>query len=192
MSNQWFDYYKKVAGRKADPILQMAVKKLVKRKLAYDLGCGAGDDTKYLLNQGFNVIAVDKEAAAIDFINETVGKNKKFQFVVNSFEKMTFNPSQLIHGRVSFPFCHPSSFKKFWEQLNHSLEKDGLLCGSLFGVNDDWSQNNEMTFIAHEDWDALLSGYDILYFDEEERDSPTAAGHMKHWHLYYFILSKIE
>lgn len=192
MSNNWLDYYKKVAGRDPDPLLQIALKKTQARDMAYDLGCGAGDDTKYLLSEGFQVYATDKDEASIEFIKSAFKKNKKnLNLEQNSFEKIKFNPCSLIWGRMSFPFCDPKYFYAFWEEMRRSLKTDGLLCGNLFGVNDSWSINKDMTFISHEDWEKLLVGFEIVYFDEKEQDAPTAAGYVKHWHIYDFILKKI-
>ena len=63
MKKAWLDYYKKVAGREPDPILQLALKKVQNKDMAYDLGCGAGDDSKYLLSEGFHVTSIDKDKA---------------------------------------------------------------------------------------------------------------------------------
>jgi len=191
MKKKWLDYYKKVAGREPDPILRVALKKSQERGLAYDLGCGAGDDTKYLLNEGFKVTSVDKDKAAIEFIKSVIKKNKNLNLEQNSFEKIQLTPSRLIWGRSSFPFCSPKYFYKFWKAMKNSLQPNGLLCGNLFGVNDTWSSSKVMTFISHEDWEKLLVGFEILYFDEREFEAPTALGSDKHWHIYYFILRKI-
>ena len=31
---------------------------------------------------------------------------------------------------------------------------------------------------------------EVLFFEEKENDNPTAAGNMKHWHVFDFILKK--
>lgn len=192
MKNNWLDYYKKVAGRESDSILKLALDNhIIAKCVAYDMGCGAGDDTKYLLDNGFKVIAVDKEPSAIEFIKTTIKENINLTLQVNSFEKLSLARSGLIFGRASFPFCNPRYFNKFWNKLRLSLKKDGILCGTLFGDQDTWATNNEMTFISHRDWEKLLKDFDILYFDEQAFDGVTALGSKKHWHIYYFILKKI-
>jgi len=35
-----------------------------------------------------------------------------------------------------------------------------------------------------------LKGLTIISFNEEERDKETAAGEMKHWHVFHFIVKK--
>lgn len=95
MANKWLAYYKKVAGREPDPILQAALEKIQYKGMAYDLGCGAGDDTKYLLSEGFRVTSVDKDEASIAFIKSNIKKNKKLILEQSSFlkylEKLIFS-----------------------------------------------------------------------------------------------------
>ena len=191
MKKVWLDYYKKVAGREPDPILQLALKKVQNKDMAYDLGCGAGDDSKYLLSEGFHVTSIDKDKASIEFIKSIIKKNKRLSLEQNSFEKIKFKPCSLIWGRSSFPLCNPKHFNKFWKVMGNSLQPNGLLCGNLFGVNDTWASSKVMTFISHEDWKNVLVGFEVLYFDEKEFDGPTALGTGKHWHIYYFILKKL-
>jgi tellurite methyltransferase len=192
MKNKWLDYYKKVSGRKPDSILQLATKNhhLISG-IAYDMGCGAGDDTKYLLDKGFKVTAVDKEPAAIEFIRATIKNNDKLTLENNTFEKLAIARCSLIFGRASFPFCNPKYFDRFWNRMSISLKKDGLLCGTLFGDKDTWSTSKELTFISHRGWNKLLKKFEILYFDEQEFDDVTALGSKKHWHIYYFVLRKV-
>lgn len=192
MKKTWLDYYNKVAGRKPDSILKFAVKNHLNRNdIAYDMGCGAGDDTKYLLDKGFKVVAVDKEPSAIEFIKSIIKKNENLTLKNTSFEKITIEPCNLIFGRASFPFCNPKYFNKFWNKMSVSLKKDGILVGTLLGDKDTWSTSNDLTFISHDNWVKLLKNFEILYFDEQEFDDVTALGSKKHWHIYYFILRKV-
>lgn len=191
MENKWFDYYKKVASREPDSILKLVINNHCPIDgIAYDMGCGAGDDTKYLLKKGFKVIAVDKEPSAIEFIKSTIKNNDNLTLQNNSFEQLVIAKCNLIFGRASFPFCNPKYFNTFWNRMRKSLKKNGILCGTLFGDKDAWSTSNELTFISHENWSNLLKGFEILYFDEQEFDGATALENKKHWHIYYFILKK--
>lgn len=62
--------------------------------------------------------------------------------------------------------------------------------GSIVGDKDEWVQNKNMTFHKREDAEKLVSVFEILSFEEEEQDKPTAAGDMKHWHVFHFIVKK--
>ena len=62
---KWEDFYKITKDRPPWPLLVQAVSLLSQRKDALDLGCGAGRDTRFLLEQGFTVTAVDNDPHAI-------------------------------------------------------------------------------------------------------------------------------
>ena len=45
----------------------------------------------------------------------------------------------------------------------------------------------ERTHHTRQQAEALLSGLDLLLFEEEERDAPTALGRLKHWHVFHVV-----
>ena len=62
---KWEDFYKITKDRPPWPLLVEAVDLLEQREAALDLGCGAGRDTRFLLEQGFRVTAVDVDPHAV-------------------------------------------------------------------------------------------------------------------------------
>ncbi|MGB0455194.1 MAG: class I SAM-dependent methyltransferase [Bacteriovoracaceae bacterium] len=191
--SSWKDYYKKVRSRPAHPLLKIALEKSQGVGKAYDLGSGAGVDTLYLANLGWKVTAIDKEPSALEFLKETKTEKGKIKTQNKPFEKIKLKKSDLILSINSLPFCHPKKFKKLWKEIRHSLKPEGILIGTLFGNNDTWAQkfSDDMSFFDHKGFSKLIgSKFDILYFDEREDDRPTALGHMKHWHIYHFILKR--
>lgn len=86
---------------------------------AIDIGCGAGNDSVYLLKNGWNVISIDKEN-----LEERISKRlsleeiKRFKFQKQNFEDMKLEETDLIVANYSLSFCYK---KKFYE-----IEKDGL------------------------------------------------------------------
>ena len=53
------EYYKNTTGQEAQVILQKFIKNNPQIKTAIDLGCGSGNDTKFLAKNNINVTAVD-------------------------------------------------------------------------------------------------------------------------------------
>ena len=97
----------------------------------------------------------------------------------------------LVNAQYSLPFIAPVNFIKVLNSINSSLKKEGIFTGQLFGVHDEWNtENGIMTFHTHKEVEKLLSDYEIIDFKEEERDKNTAAGILKHWHVFHFIVKK--
>ena len=57
-------FYKRTKDKTPSFLLVQALNHCVRRNDALDLGCGAGRDTRFLLQQGFRVTAVDRNPEA--------------------------------------------------------------------------------------------------------------------------------
>ncbi|MBR3132972.1 MAG: hypothetical protein IKG42_02685 [Clostridia bacterium] len=67
----------------------------------------------------------------------------------------------------------------------------GYFVGNFFGLNDSWAKiKDKMVFLSKEQVIKLFEKFDILYFEEIERDGKTGFGKMKHWHTYEIIAKK--
>src|SRR4051812_10504921 len=64
----WDQFYDLTRSAPPWPLLQRAVRHLEHKGDALDLGAGAGRDTIYLLEQGFNVTAVDRERGSMTIL----------------------------------------------------------------------------------------------------------------------------
>ncbi|OUR93470.1 hypothetical protein A9Q84_18525 [Halobacteriovorax marinus] len=193
MTSTWKDYYDKVSKRSTHPILKIALGHSTKIGKAYDLGAGAGVDTKHLIENDWKVVAIDKEKSSAKYIKALIPSHKNLKVKTKGFEELKLTKSDLIFGSASFPFCHPLDFNKFWNDMSSSLKKGGILAGNLFGHNDTWAKSfkDRMSFQNHKQISKLFNGFDILFFDELEEDRPTAMGREKHWHIYSFVLRKL-
>jgi len=47
--------------------------------------------------------------------------------------------------------------------------------------------NPTITFFSRDGIDALLNPLDVEFFREEEDDSTTPRGHVKHWHIFHIV-----
>jgi len=66
----------------------------------------------------------------------------------------------------------------------------GRFAGHLFGVNDTWASNEDMTFFSLDQARNLFSGFEVEYFREEDEDGESTIG-PKHWHVFYVIAKKL-
>ena len=70
--------------------------------------------------------------------------------------------------------------------------KNGYFVGNFFGLNDSWTKiKKEMTFLSKEQTlDLFKNSFEIIHFNEIEKDGKTGLGKMKHWHIYNAIAKK--
>lgn len=192
----WSEYYKVHHNRPANTTLlkgldYFKLKKLNLSKTAVDIGCGNGNDTIELLKNNFSVLAMDKEEEAIDLLIKNVpAQNSNLETQVVSMEKFIVPQVSLINASYSLPFCHPDQFNSLMNDIKNNLPDQGIFCGQLFGLEDGWSNNTDMTFHSHKQVEAIFKNFKFIYFNEINEQSATADGEPKHWHLFHITAVK--
>lgn len=158
---------------------------------ALDLGAGAGIETRYLLEEGWRVLALDSADNSRALITQAAGElADRLSLDTSTFEEITqLPPLDLVYSGYSLPFCSPETFKNLWHILTTSLLPGGYLALNLFGTRDAWHPNPEMTFIESTDLENLLEGFDLLYLQEEAAEGPSFSG-PKFWHTFDLIARK--
>ena len=123
-------YYKNTENALPHPMVKKIIDMNIKPENAIDLGCGAGSDTIYLIKNGWNVLAIDKEdtkqiiSSKLD--NEEI---KKFRFTRQNFENIKLEKTKLLVANFSIPFCKKDCFNQFWNKIVDSILKERLFCG---------------------------------------------------------------
>jgi tellurite methyltransferase len=179
----WKEYYSITKNSPPTPLLIKALEYVVNKKKAIDIGAGALKDTRHLLQNGFNVTAVDSSELMAEEAQQIKSENLKY--FVSDF-------SDIASAMYSLPFILPKDFENVLVNIKHSLVKGGIFCGQFFGCNDDWSANPKMNFHTRESVGKLLSDMEIIFLEEREKDGETANGTLKHWHVFDFIARKIS
>lgn len=186
----WVNYYETTKDNPPQPLLVQAVSLLDKTGTALDLGCGAGNGTRYLLEQGFIVTAVDADQNAEGFLRQLPNQDH-LNFIVANFE--TFQPESydLVSAQYALPFNPKDTFRQVVERIKGAINSGGIFTGQLFGVNDTWNKpDTKMTFHTKEEAKELFEDMEILEFKEDERDATDASGTPKHWHVFHIIAKK--
>lgn len=103
--------------------------------LILDFGCGSGRDSKYFLDKGFLVEAIDGSIEMVKQAREYTGIDVKHQLFEQLDEKDKYDGiwacSSLLH-------VNSNSLKKIIVKLNKALKKDGLLYMSFkYGYNEE-------------------------------------------------------
>jgi tellurite methyltransferase len=161
-----------------------------KVKTAVDLGCGAGNETVYMLKEGINVTAVDKQLNS-KFILNRINKEetRRVKFIEEDFQNLDIPSAQLVTAFFSIPFCNPDKFDNLWNRIYNSLETNGYFVGQLFGNRDAWKENKYINTFTIKQIKEYLKRYKIITLDEVEyiRKSDN-----KKWHYYNIIAQKCE
>lgn len=123
------EYYNKTLANKPSRILQkfldMKLDENLKEKTAIDLGCGAGNDVICLLEKGYKVTAIDKEEKVVDIIKSRTSNTEKVDFIIEEFEKIDFEKTNLIVSNFSLSFCNPKYFDTLMNKIIYNINSNG-------------------------------------------------------------------
>jgi SAM-dependent methyltransferase len=210
MSDTWARYYDAAGDDPRDTLLGALEgfdreARAADDLFAVDLGCGTGRDTAELLRRGWNVLAIDSEAVAIERLvrrPDLDGGSARLETQVASFEDAVWPDADLVNSSFALPFCPPEHFGALWERIVSSLRPGGRFCGQLFGDRDEWASKPPsalahwastpaMSFHTSDEVAELLRDLEIERSDEIDQDGQTAVGNPKHWHLFHIVARKL-
>lgn len=186
-------YYANTVDAKPSYTVKKFIKMNIEPSNAIELGCGAGRDTIYLIKNGWNVLAIDREDVETR-IREKLQKNQmnKFKFLKQNFEDIQLEKNNLLVANFSLPFCNKNKFKELWNKIKDSILEKGYFVGNFFGIKDEWKNTKEeMTFLTKEQVIELLENFEIIELKEIEKNAITGLGKMKHWHIFNVIAKKL-
>lgn len=192
MSNgtTWLQYNEKV---KTSPVLPLMLKSLELfggyKGNAVEIGCGAGNESIFLYNNGWNVLAVDKNTEGL---NQLQNEYPHIQILNSTFEDINGLPeSDFLFSAFSLPFCEPQHFEKFVDILLKSIKPNGRFAGNFFGLNDEWAKmNTNMTFCTADKVKSFFDQFEIEHFNEDEYLGKKVNGEDKYWHIINIIAKK--
>ena len=79
-----------------------------------------------------------------------------------------------------------------WNKITSSIIIGGIFCGQLFGNEDGWASNQNMTFHNRESLDDLFKDFRIHFLHEENSISNTSSGEEKNWHVFDLVAEKLK
>lgn len=122
-------YYENTENALPHPLVKKFISINDNPKYAIDLGCGAGRDTIYLIKNGWNVLAIDKEDTKEIITGKLNDEElKKFSFKCQKFENIELKENDLLVANFSIPFCNKNYFYEFWNKISNSILKGRILC----------------------------------------------------------------
>jgi SAM-dependent methyltransferase len=196
-SAEWAAYYQQLRDRPPRRTLVKAIDlfgDVPSDALAVDLGCGDGRDVVELLRRGWQVVAVDAEPEAL---RQLAARNlpgaDRITPVHARFEDVPLPLGvRLVNSSFAMPLCEPEAFRALWQRIRDALPPGGRFSGQWYGMHDSWRGRPGMTFLEKEEALALLEGFEIEMFEEEEADGVTPRGNAKHWHIFHVVARRLR
>lgn len=186
------EFYNKTKGGSPSGLLKlffsMNYSKDINGNIAIDLGTGAGNDARYLVEKGFKVICIDKEEKSKEIIMSQ--NNENLNFELQEFENLKLNKADLINSCFSLHFCNPDKFEKMMTEITSSINKKGFFVGNFLGQEDEWNGNKQETFLDKEEILNYFKNFKIMYFAEKKYTKNTVLGKTKNWHVFEIIAMK--
>lgn len=146
-NDEYWEYV--INNNKADFIKESWLEKYmaeinkVESKTAIDLGCGIGQDTKWLLDKGFDVVSCDFSDKALNKLKETISNSKTMQIDIK--EKLPFedNSIGLINANLSIHYFSMENTIKIFNEIRRVLKPNGLFVGRVNSdKNEDYIQED--------------------------------------------------
>jgi trans-aconitate methyltransferase len=155
---------------------------------AVDLGCGAGRETRELLEAGWRVLALDGEPGTETRLLRTIGgRHPALTIKTIKFHDVYALPAaDIVHAGYALPFQPRDSFDRLWTIVRSALRPGGRIAVDLFGDRDSWAGEPGMTFLSEPEVRALFDGLTIEHWDCEDAPGQAFSG-PKHWHVFHVI-----
>lgn len=100
---------------------------------AIELGCGAGNDTVYLIKNNWNVTAIDRENVEERILKRLTKKEtEQFAFQKQNFEDIKLESNNLLVANYCIPFCNKNKFEELWSKIENSILPNRIFCRQLF------------------------------------------------------------
>ena len=150
-----------------------------------DLGCGSGNDTKYLVERGKKVIPCDYSTQAIENIQKNFPEVEKTH-CFDMREGLPFDDdfTSIIIADLSLHYFSDEDTRKILAEIKRVLKKDGILLFRVNSVNDvnhGAGQGEEVErhyyrtddgrfkrFFDKDDIDSFFDDWEMLYINEEQ------------------------
>jgi SAM-dependent methyltransferase len=159
-----------------------------------DIGAGYLNETRYLLDKGHAVTAIDRNPLPEILVPKV---SEKLTYVQTDFHVFIYPQSKydFIIALFSLSFTEPEQFPQFFAELIESLAVGGVLVGNVFSSHDGWKKEGvpHITFLTKEEVLAFFDErFEVILSEDHEWDGQQYNGELKHWHTVNFIVRRIS
>ena len=193
-----FSAYDRIAGRGAPrSTVLFALERFAAEGrapgLAIDLGCGIGRDALALLERGWRVLGLDQRVEALATLAERAGLHgSRLLLWAQKIEEARLPAADFVIASFSLFLVPPERFPSVWTEIRRALRPGGRLALQLLGPRDDWAPAAGITVHRAEEVDALVTGLEVEWRQEEESCAVTPRGIGKRWHLWHLVARRPE
>jgi tellurite methyltransferase len=202
-SDYWARYYTVTVERPAWETVRFAIARFAaedagedrrRSRFAVDLGCGAGRDARELLRAGWRVLAIDREAGAIEALRAAAVEDSDGRLTtqVADIGEVEVPACDLVNASVSLPFLQPEAYWRAWDGIVGALSIGGRVAAMLFGDRDDSNEDPQMTCPSPDAIRARLADFEIEHWLDQEEDTHTALGDPHHFHRVELVARRIR
>ncbi len=200
-SDYWSRYYTVTVDRPAWETVKLALQLFAaddaehpRERFAVDLGCGAGRDARELLRAGWRVLAIDREAGAIETLQAATPPQLRLALETRVADLATVDvpACDLVNASLSLPFLASEPFWRAWERVLAAVPTGGRVAALLFGDRDGSASDSSMTCPPPQMVRASLSSFEIEHWVDREEESQTALGEPHHFHLVELVARRVK
>lgn len=189
----WHDYLAKIKALNHRDIVERAVNLLPSStQCVVESGCGDGRNSQYLIDQGFNIHAFDKDANAVNLCRIRFIDKPNFAICLSDLDRYVYPSNGLVLASESLFFCDPQCFALSWHNLSCSIQTGGLFCGDFLGIKDTWDLHGsgDVMRLSENEIKRLFSTFDILEWHEKDTSGSNMSGQKSHRHTHSLIARK--
>ncbi len=180
--------------RKVHPLLLHALRHTgLRTGRALDIGAGGFGESRYLLNVGFDVDAVDVDPVSNGLAKTVTHERSRFHMSHNAIEDhhIPLDFYDLTVALHVLPFVPVAAIDRVAERIVAGLRSGGVLCCTHFGVRDSWATSEmPVTGVTERQAAEMFADLQPIYCGVSEHDGVDLEGTPKHWHVLRQVLVK--
>lgn len=166
---------------------------------AIDIACGEGRDTRAILaaDLRWHVFATDSSREGLERLRRSLlsadaARVTLTQATMEELAELAPTPrtADFINASFALPFCHPSHFPLLWKWIGATLKPGAIFAGQLFGDRDEWANVRPGSHFTRAAAQNLFLGFELVHFEEVEKDGDDAMGGLKHHHVFHVVAKK--
>ncbi len=163
-------------GRPRPILVEYVEKAAIPKGKALDLCCGAGTNTIYLAENGFDVVGIDVSPTAIEYAQAKAAQaHINVPFIVESFLDLSFesNIFDFVFDMGCFHHVEPEDREKFITGIHRVLKRSGLYMLTCFSYQNGSAWNHFTEQQLKDIFDRFFSFDEISHYPSVEGDGYT-------------------